>query len=253
MRVVVCVKRVAVLGDEVEFTPDGRAVDPDYLDYALNEWDSYALEEALRLRESSGDGEVLVVTLGDEESEEALVRCLAMGADRAVRVWDGSPPLADPISVARGLAEAIAPEQPDLVLCGAQSSDAVQGATGAALAGVLGWPCVAVARRIEHDSAAGKALVDRELEGGLIDLTEVELPAVVTVQTGINQPRYVTLRAMQAAAEQEIAVVEIASRVPRARVRTLALPPTKRADLLEGSPKEIAERIAAIVREVAAQ
>src|SRR6266545_7657071 len=108
MKVAVCVKRVAVLGDDVEFTSDRSAVDPDYLDYALNEWDACALEEGLRLRESSGDGEVVVVTFGDKESDEALVRCLAMGADRVVRVWDGSPPLADPISVGAALAEAIA-------------------------------------------------------------------------------------------------------------------------------------------------
>jgi electron transfer flavoprotein beta subunit len=85
MKIVVCIKQVATLGDEVEFTPDGRGVDPDYFEYALNEWDTYATEEAVRLKEA-GDGEVVVVTCGDEESEAGLRRCLAMGADRAIRV-----------------------------------------------------------------------------------------------------------------------------------------------------------------------
>src|SRR5919199_6795970 len=85
-KIVVCVKQVAQLGDEVEFTDDERDVDPDYLDFALNEWDSYATEEALQIRERLGDGEVVVISVGDEESEDSIRRCLAMGADRAIRV-----------------------------------------------------------------------------------------------------------------------------------------------------------------------
>ena len=96
MKVVVCVKQVAALGDEVEFTDDERDVDPDYLDLALNEWDTYATEEALRLREAAGDGEVVVVTCGGDEAEAALRRCLAMGADRAVRIESEA---VDPISL----------------------------------------------------------------------------------------------------------------------------------------------------------
>src|SRR5438874_2558026 len=132
MKVVVCVKQVRVLGDEVGFTADGRDVDPDYLDQALNEWDACATEEALRIRESPG-----------------------------------------------------------LVLCGVQSSDSVQGSTGTALAELLGLPRVAVVTRIEW-GGSGPATVHRELEGGLIDIVEVDTPALLTVQTGINQPRYAT-------------------------------------------------------------
>ena len=95
-------KQVAVLGDEVEFTEDERDVDPDYLDFALNEWDSYATEEALRLVEAAGSGEVVVVSVGDEDAEDAMRRCLAMGADRGIRV-EAEAQL-DPIQVARALA-----------------------------------------------------------------------------------------------------------------------------------------------------
>src|SRR5438270_13847512 len=109
MRIVVCVKQVAVLGDEVEFLPDGRGVDPDYLDRAVNEWDLVANEEALQIRERLGEGEVVVVSVGDEESEPALRRCLAMGADRAIRIEAGA---ADPIGVARALAEVVRAEEP---------------------------------------------------------------------------------------------------------------------------------------------
>src|SRR5919204_3350742 len=120
MRIVVCVKQVAVLGDEVEFLSDGRDVDPDYLDRAVNEWDLYATEEALQLCERVGEGEVVAVSVGDEEAEAALRRCLAMGASRAIRI---DADAADPLAVARALAEAVAAEQADLVLCGVQSSD----------------------------------------------------------------------------------------------------------------------------------
>lgn len=250
MKIVVCVKRVALLGDDVEFVDDDRDVDPDYLECALNEWDACAIEEALRLRDGVDGGEVIVVTAGDEEADRELRRCLAMEADRALRVWCEELRLADPIVLARALARAVAPEQPDLVLCGAQSSDAVQGSTGTALAQLLGLPCVAVAKKIEYDHASRRAIVHRELEGGVIDVTEVDTPALLTIQTGINEPRYVTLRAMQAAGARAIELIEPEDLgAPAYGVRRMFLPPTGRAQLIEGSASEVARRIAEILRE----
>src|SRR4029453_17731438 len=118
MKVVVCVKQVAALGDEVEFTEDERDVDPDFLDYAVNEWDTYATEEALKLTEGSG-GEVVVVSVGPEDVEECMRRCLAMGADRGIRV-EAERSL-DPVQIARALAEVVRAENPDLVFTGVQS------------------------------------------------------------------------------------------------------------------------------------
>ena len=112
MKLVVCVKQVGSLGDEVEFTDDERDVDPDYLDYALNEWDSFATEEALRLLEAAGDGEVVAVTVGDEDAEDAMRRALAMGADRGIRIWADELAGADPITVARALAEVVGRRAP---------------------------------------------------------------------------------------------------------------------------------------------
>src|SRR5215216_2169352 len=116
MKIVVCVKQVAVLGDEVEFTDDERDVDSDFLDFALNEWDSFATEEALQIRERHGEGEVVVVSVGDEDSEDAIRRCLAMGADRGIRVE--AEGRLDPIQVARALAEVVQSENADLVFAG---------------------------------------------------------------------------------------------------------------------------------------
>ena len=248
MRIVVCVKQVAVLGDDVEFTPDGRSVDPDYLDFELNEWDTYSAEEALRLREAAGSGEVIAVCVGDEGADEALVRCLAMGADRAVRIWSGELEGADPIRVARALANVVGPLDADLVLCGAQSADSVQGATGAALAALLDLPVVAVVRALEVQP--GSAVAHRELEGGVIDVVEVPLPALLTIQTGINEPRYVTLRAVQAAQQEQIELVEPDDLGdPAYRVRRMLLPAAEKAELISGGPDKVAFRIAELVRE----
>lgn len=247
MRTVVCVKQVEVLGDEVEFTDDGLEVDPDYRDTALNEWDSFATEEALQLKERLG-GEVVVVTCGERGAEAALRRCLAMGADRAVRVEGAGR---DPIAVARALAEVVRAESPDLVLCGVQSSDSVQAATGTVLAELLDLPRVAVVVRLDYDGGGSKAVVDRELEGGLVDRVEVDLPAVLTIQSGINQPRYANLRAIKQAEQVEVDVRQASGGGrPGYRVRRLFVPPKgEGAEMLGRDPAEVARRIAEIVKE----
>jgi electron transfer flavoprotein beta subunit len=248
MKIMVCIKRVAVLGDDVEFVDDARDVDPDYLDFALNEWDSYAVEEALRLREAHG-GEVVVVSVGDDEAEAELRRCLAMGADRAVRVWsDDLEGVHDPISIARALSAAI--DAPDLVLCGAQSADGVQGATGGALAGLLDLPVVAVVTKVDIDGATAR--VQRELEGGTVDVVDVSLPAVLTIQTGINDPRYVTLRTIQEARTREVELIEPADAgTPAYRVREMRVPEKNHATSLGDDPADVAKRILELVREAA--
>jgi electron transfer flavoprotein beta subunit len=188
-----------------------------------------------------------VVTVGDEEAEGALRRCLAMGADRAIRV-DAEP--LDPISTARALAVAVAGESPDLVLTGVQSADSVQGSTGVALAELLDLPRVAVVTKLEWDGA-GPATVNRELEGGLVDVVEVDTPALLTIQTGINAPRYANLRAIKQAEQQEIAVLAAdTGGEPAYRVRRMFPPPRGAgAELLDGSPAEVARRILELVRE----
>ena len=248
MRIIVCVKQAASLGDEVGFTGDGRAVDPDYLDFALNEWDAYATEEALRLREAQG-GEVVVVTVGDEGSDPAVRRCLAMGANRGVRVWSDGLAGADPIAIGEVLAGVIRNEAPDLVLCGVQSSDEANGAVGSALAALLDLPCETCVVGLEYN-ASGTARVRRELEGGLVELREVRLPAVITVQTGINEPRYATFRAIKQADQKELALRDAAVPTAHARVVRMGEPVREHhAEMIDGKAPKVAERIAAILKE----
>ena len=260
MKIVVCVKQVAALDDDFELLADGSGVDPDFLQFDLNEWDAFSLEAALQLREGDGgDGEVVVVTVGDEESEEALLGCLARGADRAVRVWEESLQDADALAVAQVLAAAVKAEAPDLVLCGVQSSDAVNGATGVALAGYLELPHVAVVKQLDYDPAGSTATVRRELEGGLVEVLRVHTPALLTIQTGINEPRYANLRAIKQAREKPLQVstpeelgLEPGAVAAAAGARRRRLAPPDRgegAEMLAGSPGEVATRIVEIVRE----
>jgi electron transfer flavoprotein beta subunit len=259
VKIVVPVKQVAVLDDEFELLEDGSGVEPDFVEWDLNEWDNFSVEAALRLRDAAGDGEVVVATVGESEAEEGLLACLAKGADRAVRVWDDALEGADALVVARVLAAAVGREEPDLVLCGVQSSDAVNSATGVALAAHLGLPRVAVVRKLDHDSASGTVTVERELEGGLVEVVRVRCPVLLTIQTGINEPRYATLRAIKQAREKPLGVVGLqelglgpgdVETASGSHLRRLAhRDKGEGAQMLEGSPAEVAGRIAEIVRE----
>jgi electron transfer flavoprotein beta subunit len=259
VKIVVPVKQVAALDDEFELRDDGRGVDPDFIEWDLNEWDNFSLEAALQIRDAGeGDGEVIVLSVGDEETDEGLRTCLAKGADRAVRIWDDSLADADALQVARALAAAVEREGPDLVLCGVQSSDAVNSATGIAVAGHLGLPHVAVVKAIDYD-ARGSATVERELEGGLVEVVRVRTPALLTVQTGINEPRYATLRAIKQAKDKPLDVVEpgdlgldadALAGAAGSRVRSLGHPEKgEGAQILEGGPSDVAAKIADLVKE----
>jgi electron transfer flavoprotein beta subunit len=257
VKIVVPVKEVAVLDEEFELLEDRPGVDPDAIEWDLNEWDDFSVEEALQLRDAAGDGEVVVISVGAEEAEEGLRACLAKGADRAVRIWDDALAAADPLAVARVLAAAVGRESPDLVLCGVQSSDGVHSATGVALAEHLRLPRVAVVKALEHEG--GALTMERELEGGLVELLRLRPPALLTIQTGINEPRYATLRAIKQAKEKPLEVVGLgelgldAGTVEAAagsRVRSMSHPDTgEGAEMLNGSPSEVAARIAEIVKD----
>ena len=176
-----------------------------------------------------------------------------------MRIWDDALDGADPLAVARVLAAAIETEAPDLVLCGVQSSDAVNGATGVATAGHLGLPHVAVVKRLDYDAQAGVATVERELEGGLVEVLRVRLPALLTIQTGINEPRYATLRAIKQAREKPLAELglqdvgldgDAIAAAAGSRTRGLRHPERGAgAEMLDGSAEEVAARIADIVKE----
>jgi electron transfer flavoprotein beta subunit len=259
LKLIVAIKSVASLDDDFKLLEGTSRVDPDCVEFALNEWDEFALEAALTLREQTGEGEVLVVTVGDEQAEEALRRCLAKGADRVRRIWDDTLVDADPLAIARVLAAVVEREGASLVLCGVQSSDAANGATGVALAGFLGLPRVAVVRGLAYDASRASATVERELEGGLVEVLRVRTPAVLTIQTGIEEPRCANLRAIKQAAQKPLQVtsphelgLDDGCVAVAAGSRSRGLRPLERnggAEMLRGNASEVAARIAAIVHE----
>ncbi|SFF81722.1 electron transfer flavoprotein beta subunit [Halopelagius inordinatus] len=209
MKVLVTVKEVAEVQDDFEIAD--LAVDSRYLDYDLNEWDEYAVEEAVQLREASDeDVEIVSVTIGPARSEETIRMALAKGVDRAVRVWDDALEevgLLDVAAKARLLRAVVEAEEPDFVLSGVQANDTGFGATGVSLAESVGFEWGAVVNALDKERVLdeGVAGVHRELEGGVEELTEIELPAVLTIQTGINEPRYASLRGIRQAQSKEIA------------------------------------------------
>lgn len=276
MKILVPVKQVAHLhdafavraADAVDARGGAAALTPDALEWSANEWDAFSLEAALALRDDAArdgrDAEVVAVTVGDERSEPALRSALAMGAERAIRVWDEALDVtgdsADPLSVARLLAAVAEAESPQLILCGAQSSDMANAATGVALAGLLDFTHVAVVSAIERDGE--RLTVQRELEGGAVELLRISTPALLTVQTGIDAPRRPNLRAIKQAREAPVSALGLGElgldaaalrTAAGARTRGLhARPSGNGATLLEGSPAEIATRIAAIVNQAIA-
>src|ERR1700727_2353230 len=210
MKILVAVKQVAALDEDFEISSDGRDVDPDFLIRDLNEWDDFSLEEAVKIKEASAEPvEVLVVSVGPEEVDESLRKCLAKGADRALRVWDEAVPGSDPIAIARILAAVARREAPDMLFAGVQSSDQSFASTGIAAAALLGWPHAAVVSKLTYTPGARSAVFRRELEGGLLQEVEIQCPAVLTIQLGINTPRYASLRSIKQAASKPIEALSL--------------------------------------------
>jgi electron transfer flavoprotein beta subunit len=260
MKILVPVKQVAALDEDFEIREDGRDVSDEFFIRDLNEWDDFSLEEAVKIKEASAEPvEVVVVTVAPEEADEALRKCLAKGADRAVRVWDEAMTGSDPIAIARVLAAVAKQEAPDMVFAGVQSSDQSFASTGIATAAFLGWPHAAVVSLLKLAPGAKSAVFRRELEGGLLHEVEIECPAVLTIQLGINTPRYASLRAIKQAAakpieEKSLADVglgagDVGEAGSASRVRRMYIPDKGRAQLIEGTPAEQAARLAAIIRE----
>jgi len=258
MKILVTVKEVAEVDDE--FDIDGLDVAESSLEYDLNEWDDYAVEEAVQISEALDDVEVVTVTIGPERAEETVRMALAKGADRAIRVWDDALAEAQFLDIgakADLIAAVAGDEDPDLILSGVQAGDDSNGATGVALAERLGTEWAAVVNELDLDAEAGVASVHRELEGGIEELTDVDLPAVLTIQTGINEPRYASLRGIRQAQRKPLEVNSLdeigldETVVESAIERTSMYEPESESDavLWEGSADETAGELASLLRE----
>src|SRR5271163_4516437 len=260
MKILVAVKQVAALDEDFEIRADGKDVDPDFLVRDLNEWDDYSLEEAMKIKEAAPTPvEIVAVCVGPEDADEALRKCLAKGADRAIRVWDDAIEGSDSIAIARLIAAVATREAPDLLFAGVQSSDHTFASTGIATAALLDWPHAAVVTSLTYTPGANTAVFRRELEGGVLHEMQIECPAVLTIQLGINTPRYASLRSIKQAAAKPIEVLslqdldiaagDVGEAGSASRVRRMYIPDKGHAELIPGTPAEQAARLAAIIRE----
>lgn len=260
MKILVAVKQVAALDEDFEFRDDELDVDEDFLLYDLNEWDDFSLEEAMRIKEASeSEVEVVVVSVGPDRVDESLRKCLAKGADRAIRVWDDAMEGSDSITVGRILAAVAKKEAPDMFFAGVQSSDQANASTGISTAAYLEWPHAAVVAGLEYSPGASKAVIRRELEGGTLQEVEIACPSVLTIQLGINKPRYASLRGIKQAAAKPIEEMslddigltpaDVGADVALSRVRRMYVPAKGRAAMIEGTPTEQAARLVEIIKE----
>ena len=248
MRIAVCLKQVPPRDWRPRPTEDATwVVEPDAA-YELNEPDAYALEEALRLREQAG-GEVVACSVGPARVAQVLREALARGADRAIHVVDESVATSDAGTTASALADALRADAFDLVLTGLQSDDQGFGQTGVMLAEHLGAAHATIV--VEVQLAEGQVRVKRELEGGWFQWLSMPLPAVLTIQSGINQLRYATLKGIMAAKKKEIrAVTPSREMAPLQRIVRLYAPTkAKETHLLTGTPADVATALVRALRE----
>jgi len=251
MEILVCVKRVPDTAEnEFELNSAGNDLDRDDLVYSVNEWDNYAVEEAIQIVDKVG-GSVTVITVGDDESEEVLRREMAMGANNGILLSDDDFEGSDGRGIATILKTEIEKGKYDLILSGAQADEGA-GQIGGMLAAMLDYPYASLVNKIEVGD--GKIIVGREIEGGNQEMNEMQLPCVLSIQTGINEPRYVGIRGIRKVASVDIPVKGAAdlgidaATVGEAGAKTRRVdyfvPDTgEGAEMLEGSTGEIIEKL----------
>jgi len=255
--IIVCVKHVPETAEaEIKIDATGTAIEKTGLVFDINEWDDYALEEAVRIKEKL-EGTVTAITVGLEDAESTLRKCLARGADKAIRLTDAKFEGSDGYAIAKILHSAVKGLPFDLILTGALAGDDGYTVVGPILAEMLGISHATMVKKIEL--GAGVAKVNRELEGGLEETIELKMPAVLTVQTGINEPRYVSILGIRKAMKKEINILSLADMdlsendVGEAgswlKIEKMFVPPVeKQAEFIKGTPEEIATKIAEIIK-----
>ena len=250
MKIAVCVKQVVTREWQLRLNEAKTWVRDQDASFEMNEPDAYALEEALRLKEKHG-GEVIVCSAGPARVAQALREALARGADRAIHVEDESLAEADAFVIADALAAALREEKVDLVLTGLQSDDQGSAQTGVMLAALLGIASATII--MEVDVQAPAVRVKRELEGGWFQWVALPLPALLTIQSGINQLRYATLKGIMAAKKKEIRKVDPpADLASRQRIVQLYAPEKKKlTEMIAGTPAEAAKTLVRKLRDEA--
>jgi electron transfer flavoprotein beta subunit len=256
LKIAVCIKQVPDTETRIRVGPDGKAIAENDVNWVVSPYDEFAIEEALRIREKKGAGEVVLLTVGPDRAQSALRNGLAMGADSAVHLKDPLFDAADAMGVARALAAALKPLSPDLVLTGQLGVGGDNAQVPGMLAERLDLPQVTMAVKVELGD--GKATVEREIEGAH-EVWETSLPAVISAQKGLNEPRYASLKGIMAAKKKTIETKDAAAvglsaadLAAKTRVVALELPPARPAvRMIAGDADTQVKELLRVLREEA--
>ncbi len=241
MKILVFIKQVGDVEARIVLREDKKWINLNEVPMKINENDQFAIEEALRIKEKHG-GEVTVATIGGNKATDALRKALALGADKAIHVEDNEWYIRDSYALAKSMEQVVNRIEPDIIVTGSQSSDLGWGTTATILASLLDIPhaWLVIGLQIEN----GKAFIDREMEAGMIEKSEISLPAVIEVQAGINTPRYASLRGIMQAKKKPIEKISVT--IPDNRVEILKIfepKTTTQVEFLEGDPETVAKTL----------
>src|SRR5213596_3382469 len=240
MKIAVCVKRVPDSETRVKIAADGRRLDEAGVKFILNPYDEFAVEEALQRREKAGAGEVVIVSVGPAAAQETIRTALAMGADRGVLLQTDKVP-ADGLEIARALAAEVRDSGYDLILFGKMAIDDYNHQVGPMVAELLDLPCVTAIAHLEI--GGGKGTAEREIEGG-VEIVDFPLPAVLTTDKGLNEPRYPALKGIMAAKKKPLEVKPTAPGPGALEILSLTLHPERQAGKIVGEgPAAVAELV----------
>ena len=247
MKIAVLVKQVPGSESPLPLNSNQSWLEETGISYVMNECDNYAIEEALQIKEGNGDGEVVVISLGPERVQKVIREGLAKGADRAIHVQIDSGAPADPLIIASLLTEAIRDEKFDLILSGLQSDDLGMGQTGIIVGELLDMSTASLAMATELSE--GKIKVKRELEAGFFQWVSMSLPASITIQSGLNTPRYPSLKGIMGAKKKEINVVTPNVDNIRQSAKKVYVPQSdKQTTMIEGSVDQIVDKLVEVFR-----
>ncbi|MGB2869108.1 MAG: electron transfer flavoprotein subunit beta/FixA family protein [Bacteroidota bacterium] len=245
MKLVACLNHVPDTATRINIASDGKSIDKTGVNFIINPYDEFAVEECLRLKEKNG-GEVVAISLGGDSNKDSLRKALAMGVDKALLLKDDR--VRDSFGVASALAAVLKELSPDAIFFGKQSVDSDDAAVGLMVAELLGLPSVSVAVKIEL--AGGKAVVDREIEGGH-EKVEITLPAVFTAQKGLNEPRYPSLKGIMAAKSKPIEEKAPTIHEPKTVLLAMRKPPAKSAGKIVGTDVSAVPELVRLLHEEA--
>jgi electron transfer flavoprotein beta subunit len=242
MKIAVLVKQVPGSESPLSVQSSQKWVDESSIAYVMNESDNYALEEALQIKEANGEGEIVVVSLGPVRIQKVIREALAKGADRAIHIQMETESAIDPLATASHFADALKEENFDLIFTGLQSDDVGMGQTGVILGEMMGMATASLAMATEVGD--GKIKVKRELEAGWFQWVSLSLPACLTIQSGLNIPRYPSLKGIMGAKKKEIKVLKPSFSEPKQSLEKLYVPQSdKKTVMIEGTVDQMVEKL----------